>query len=220
LQHAELVAVWISQDVPAPSGLADRLPRQEPGAKADEPVYLRLKVACAQVEMNPVLAALVLGDLLQENLGASAIGWQQALIATGGNAVAHITQDARPEFCGAGELGTVDHDNQFTPQVGMRLTHDLILHQRGAAERALICRDAGAVGVIWDRSERRVLEPVGEQCLLAEDFDGGMGGRQSACQDEQEAGCGPADRDVGFAVAVLDGDAGRCPCDQPLAGAW
>ena len=58
---------------------------------------------------------------------------------------------------------------------------------------------------IWDLSERRVMEPVEEQCLLAEDFDGGIGGRQPTGQDEQEAGCGPADRDIGFAVAALDG---------------
>jgi hypothetical protein len=62
---------------------------------------------------------------------------------------------------------------------------------------------------IWDLSERRVLEPVDEQCLLAEDFDTRIGGRQPAGQDKQQAGCRPADRDVGFAVAVLDGDAGR-----------
>ena len=72
---------------------------------------------------------------------------------------------------------------------------------------------------IWGLSERRVLEPVVEQCLLAEDFDGGIGGRQPTCQDEQQGGCGPPDRDVGFAVALLDGDAGGCTCDQPLAGA-
>ena len=47
----------------------------------------------------------------------------------------------------------------------------------------------------------------------------GSGGRQPAGQDKQQAGCRPADRDVGFAVAMLDGDAGRCTCDQPLAGA-
>lgn len=72
---------------------------------------------------------------------------------------------------------------------------------------------------IWDLSERRVLEPVDEQCLLAEDFDTRIGGRQPAGQDKQQAGCRPADRDVGFAVAMLDGDAGRHTCDQPLAGA-
>ena len=60
----------ISQEAPAPSGLVDRLHRQDLGARADEPVRLRLKFACARVEMNPVLPALVLRDLLQENLGA------------------------------------------------------------------------------------------------------------------------------------------------------
>src|ERR1700719_1053890 len=72
---------------------------------------------------------------------------------------------------------------------------------------------------IWDLSERRVLEPVDEQCLLAEDFDSRVGGREPTGQDEQQAGAGPADGDVGFAVAAGDGDAGRCPCHQPLAGA-
>jgi hypothetical protein len=37
-------------------------------------------------------------------------------------------------------------------------------------------RECGLLGC-WGRSERRVLEPVGEQFLLAEDFDGGVGGR-------------------------------------------
>ena len=51
---------------------------------------------------------------------------------------------------------------------------------------------------IWDLSERRVLEPVDEQCLLAEDFDTRIGGRQPAGQDKQQAGSRPADRDVGL----------------------
>jgi hypothetical protein len=80
------------------------------------------------------------------------------------------------------------------------------------------------LGVDLDVSERRVLEPVGEQCLLAEDLDGGIGGREPAGQDEQQAGRGPANRDVGFAVAALDGDAGRRTCDQPpwsrRSGSW
>jgi hypothetical protein len=46
-----------------------------------------------------------------------------------------------------------------------------------------------------------------------------MGRRQAAGKDEQQDGRRPADGDVGFAVAVLDGDAGRGPGDQPLAGA-
>jgi hypothetical protein len=54
--------------------------------------------------------------------------------------------------------------------------------------------------------------------LLAENLDGGVGGRQPAGQDEQLPGRGTADGDVGFAVAAGDRDAGRCPGDQPLAG--
>ena len=81
--------------------------------------------------------------------------------------------------------------------------------------------NAGArVQLAWilGLSERRVLEPVGEQLLLAENVDGGVGGRQSAGQDEQLPCCGTADGDVGFAVAAGDRDAGRCPRDQPLTG--
>ena len=59
---------------------------------------------------------------------------------------------------------------------------------------------------------------MGEQRLLAGNFDGGGGGRQPAGQDEQQPGCGTADGDVGFAVAAGDRDAGRCPGDQPLTG--
>src|SRR6185312_14443473 len=45
-------------------------------------------------------------------------------------------------------------------------------------------------------SERGVLEPVGEQGVLAEDLDTRGGGRQAAGQDEQQADGGTADRDV------------------------
>jgi hypothetical protein len=74
-----------------------------------------------------------------------------------------------------------------------------------------------------DLSERGVLEPVGEQGRLAEDFNAGSRGRQSARQDEEQVRRGSADGYVGFAVAVVDCDAGRGPRDQPLAGtgqAW
>ena len=71
---------------------------------------------------------------------------------------------------------------------------------------------------IMDLSERGVLEPLGEQGLLAEDFQAGSRGRQAACQDEEQVSRGSADGDVGLAVAVPDGDAGRGTRDQPLAG--
>ena len=75
--------------------------------------------------------------------------------------------------------------------------------------------------MVWpvDLSERGVLEPVGEQGLLAEDFHAGSRRRQAACQYKQQIGRWSADGDVGFAVAALDGDAGRGPRDQPLTGA-
>jgi hypothetical protein len=53
-----------------------------------------------------------------------------------------------------------------------------------------------------------VLEPVGEQGLVAEDLDAGIGGREAAGQHEQQAGRRTADRDVGLGVAGRHGDAG------------
>ena len=59
-----------------------------------------------------------------------------------------------------------------------------------------------------DLSERGVLEPVGEQGLMAEDFYAGSRGRQAACEYKEQVSRGSADGDVGLAVAMLDGDAG------------
>ena len=43
LQHTELVAVWVSQDVPVPSGLADRPHCHHLGAEAKKPFDFRFK---------------------------------------------------------------------------------------------------------------------------------------------------------------------------------
>jgi site-specific DNA recombinase len=67
LQHAKLVAVWVGKDVPAPSRLADRPLRQDLGTNAEQSLHLRLKVARAQVEVNPVLAVLTLPHMLSTN---------------------------------------------------------------------------------------------------------------------------------------------------------
>jgi hypothetical protein len=57
---------------------------------------------------------------------------------------------------------------------------------------------------------------VGEQRLLAEDLDGRIGDRETAGQQEQQAGRRAANRDVGLGVAGRDRDAGRRASDQPL----
>ena len=97
--------------MPAPSVLGEGLLREDLGAKAGNSFRLWLKIARTQVKMNPVLRMLVLGHLLQKDLGALAICWQQRLIAASGNAVPGIPQHAGPEFCRTVQLGTVDHDN-------------------------------------------------------------------------------------------------------------
>src|SRR5712691_8124433 len=99
LKHAKLVAVRVGQDVPAPSVLGDRLLREDPGAKADEPARLRFKLAGAQIEVNAVLALLVFRNPLQEDLGALAMGGQQALVAAGGHTVPDIAECGGPELC-------------------------------------------------------------------------------------------------------------------------
>ena len=79
--------------------------------------------------MNPVLALLALGHLLQKNLGTLAVCWQQRLIAAGGNAVPGIPQHTGPEFRRTVQIRTVDHDNQLAPDVRMRLpAHKQILY--------------------------------------------------------------------------------------------
>jgi site-specific DNA recombinase len=67
LQDAELIAIRVGQNVPAPSGLGDRLLRQYPGAQAHQPLRLGLQVASAQVEVDPVLALLALGCTVGTN---------------------------------------------------------------------------------------------------------------------------------------------------------
>jgi hypothetical protein len=57
---------------------------------------------------------------------------------------------------------------------------------------------------------------VGEQGLVAEDLDRGVGRRDTAGQDEQQASGRAADRDVGLSVPGRHGDAGRCAGDEPL----
>jgi hypothetical protein len=139
LQHAEFVAIRVSQDVPAPSGLADGPIGYGLGTKAEKPLHLSLEITGAQVEVHPVLAVLTLGDPLQQNLGALAICWKQALIATDGNTVPDISEYTGPEFSGAVQPQAVDHDNQLAPQVRMWLTdHEPILPRR--ADCRLSCR--------------------------------------------------------------------------------
>jgi hypothetical protein len=61
---------------------------------------------------------------------------------------------------------------------------------------------------------------VGEQRLLAEDLDAGVGGRPAAGQEEQQAGGRGADRHIGFGVARFYRDAGGRAGDQPLPRAF
>src|ERR1700733_7825790 len=98
LKHAKFVAVRVGHDVPAPSVFGDRLLSEHPGAQADEPAGLRLKLAGAQIEMNPVLGLLGLRNPLQEDLRALAMGGQEALIAASGHAVPDVAEHGGPEL--------------------------------------------------------------------------------------------------------------------------
>ena len=59
--------------MPAPSVLGEGLLREDLGAKAGNSFRLWLKIARTQVKMNPVLRMLVIGHLLQKDLGALAM---------------------------------------------------------------------------------------------------------------------------------------------------
>src|SRR6185437_12158091 len=180
LQHAKLVAVWVGKDVPAPSRLADRPLRQDLGTNAQQSLHLRLKVARAQVEVNPVLAVLTLGNLLEKNLGALAICWQQALIAASSNAVADVPQRSGPELCRAVQLGTVDHDNQFAPQVRMWLpAHDLILHRLVSPQTHAVVNSPWIRGIPTARASRATKRAPLPGCREGGQVGSGYGDHQS-----------------------------------------
>src|SRR5215467_1510686 len=52
---AQLVAVWVSQDLPPKAELSHRLPGDQDAARRPDPLHLGLELASAQVKMHPVL---------------------------------------------------------------------------------------------------------------------------------------------------------------------
>ena len=108
-------------------------------------MQLRLKFARAQVEMNPILAVLALGNLLKKNPGAPAIGRQQALmrpVATPSRTCPSASVQNSAERSSWEQPSTT---TSSPPQVRVWLTaHDLILHRRGVHGVALSCHRPGA----------------------------------------------------------------------------
>jgi hypothetical protein len=63
LDDAELIAIRIAENVPAPAVLLGRLAGEQAGPDAHHAPYLGIKILCAQVEVQPVLAVLALSKL-------------------------------------------------------------------------------------------------------------------------------------------------------------
>lgn len=77
LQDTKFVAVWISEDVPAPSVFAHGVIGEQGRAEAEDPLDLPLKVGGTRVQMQPVLVVLVIAGALQEYLDAVAVRGDQ-----------------------------------------------------------------------------------------------------------------------------------------------
>jgi hypothetical protein len=74
----KFVAVRVSEDVPAPPVFDHGVIGEQGRAQAGDPLDLPFQAGGAQVQMQPVLAALVIAGALQEYLDAVAVCGDQA----------------------------------------------------------------------------------------------------------------------------------------------
>jgi hypothetical protein len=125
LQHTELVAVGIGQDMPTPAVLADRLAGQQRRAEIQDARDLGLQVGGAQVQMEPVLLALDLRHLLQQHVDPDAAHRRKAAIRAAGGEAGLVAEHGGPELCRTVQVRAVDDDDQFA--VRIRLGHDVLL---------------------------------------------------------------------------------------------
>jgi hypothetical protein len=120
LQDTELVAVRIFEYVPAPAVLADLLAGGVPRSCSQEPGRFGGEVVVAQVEVHPVLAALAVVHLLQQQLDPPTVGGHQPMVASrrvfalrSMSAVADIAEGDAPEGRCSIEVRTVEHNHQY-----------------------------------------------------------------------------------------------------------
>ena len=80
LEHAELVAVRVGQDVPVPVVLDHCRVRDDLCAEVDQSMHFDVEVRGAQIQVHPVLTEFGVGCLLQEQLPrpprCSATSWR------------------------------------------------------------------------------------------------------------------------------------------------
>jgi hypothetical protein len=65
---------------------------------ANDTLGLGVEIGGAQIQVEPVLPALYLRHPLQENIGALAVGGNQALIGPARRAIAGVAEHAGPEL--------------------------------------------------------------------------------------------------------------------------
>src|SRR5262245_5040554 len=118
LDDAELVPVWVGENVPAPPELLERLPGQLDGAEAEDASDLGLQVWRAQVQVHPVLVPLFIRHLLQQDLRTLAVCGKQTEVLAQGQLFPDIAEHPGPEFPGAVQAGARDHHNTLPAQAG------------------------------------------------------------------------------------------------------
>lgn len=138
LDDAELIAVGIRENMPAPPELLDRLAGEKQGADAQDAPDLGLKVWRAQVEVKAVLVPLLLRHPLQQDLHTLTVCWNQALIGAQGRALSDVTEHRSPEIRGAAQVGAIDHHDQLAPLILLRLALQAPCCQQGCLDTALI----------------------------------------------------------------------------------
>ena len=119
LEDAELVAIWVGEDVPAPRILVVWLGREETRAGVDDAVNLGVQVSGPEVEVNAVLLGVGFWDALQEEFHPARLAGDEAEVPVGRGVWALVAEDFAPEGGGAFQVGAVEDDDECSVGVGL-----------------------------------------------------------------------------------------------------
>jgi hypothetical protein len=135
LEDAELVAIGVGEHVPGGPVFGDGAAGEHGGTERRDPADLGLQVMGSQVEVDPVLALLGVRRPLQEHLDAGTADGHQSPVNPVRAAGGSVAQDSGPEPCRAFQVGAVDHHDEFSVQVRVRLPTHLASLLPGAERR-------------------------------------------------------------------------------------
>lgn len=188
MQDAEFVAVWVGQNVPLPACFGNRLASEQPCAQRDGTLHFGGQVFGAQIQVQPVLPALGLGHLLQQDLYPLAVGGNQALVRATGRAVAGIAEQAGPELGGAVQVAAVNHDDQVTAPVGLRVTAHLLILP--ATATAGLPNGPGQSHPVMPPTELEVADNLSAEATATPVSAGSPGGRGAGAPHLQDLAAG------------------------------